>query len=169
VQRAYRRQNTKNHSNSAQQKSVNQVCILKVHSYQSGSRSILSILTAAAQLWSLSSSSDRPYDDDARPKVCKLATYINALGTGELLPRSGDFSGAEPFHPTTIAFAEKGVLILLKYSSSSRGRRICNSWRAGGQQEGLQYNGEAAWWKVIGVYIISADEKKFKLALPKRS
>jgi hypothetical protein len=21
----------------------------------------------------------------------------------------------------------------------------CNSWRAGGQQEGLQYNGEAAW------------------------
>jgi hypothetical protein len=40
---------------------------------------------------------------------------------------------------------------------------------AGGQQEGLQYNGEAAWWKVIGVYIISADEKKLKLALPKRS
>ena len=23
------------------------------------------------------------------------------------------------------------------------------SWRAGGQQEGLQYNGEAAGWKVI--------------------
>jgi hypothetical protein len=45
----------------------------------------------------------------------------------------------------------------------------CNSWRAGGQQERLQYNGEAAWWKVIGVYIISADEKKLKLALLKRS
>jgi hypothetical protein len=40
---------------------------------------------------------------------------------------------------------------------------------AGGQQEGLQYNREAAWWKVIGVYIISADEKKLKLALLKRS
>ena len=25
---------------------------------------------------------------------------------------------------------------------------ICNSCRAGGQQEGLQYNGEAAGWKV---------------------
>ena len=23
-------------------------------------------------------------------------------------------------------------------------RFLCNSWRAGGQQEGLQYNGEAA-------------------------
>jgi hypothetical protein len=54
----------KNHSNSAQQKSVNQVCILKVHSYQSSIRSILSILTAATQLWPLRSRSDRPYDDD---------------------------------------------------------------------------------------------------------
>jgi hypothetical protein len=43
------------------------------------------------------------------------------------------------------------------------------SWRAGGQQEGLQYNGEAAWWKVIVIYCISADEKKLKLASPKRS
>jgi len=24
------------------------------------------------------------------------------------------------------------------------------SWLAGGQQEGLQYNGESAWWKMIG-------------------
>jgi hypothetical protein len=36
----------------------------------------------------------------------------------------------------------------------------CNSWRAGGQQEGLQYNGEAAWWTVIVIYIVSADEKR---------
>jgi hypothetical protein len=45
----------KNHSNSAQLKSANQVCILKVHLYQSSSRSILSILTAATQPWSLQS------------------------------------------------------------------------------------------------------------------
>jgi hypothetical protein len=31
-----------------------------------------------------------------------------------------------------------------------------NSWVAGGQQEELQYNAEAAWQKVIGQYIISA-------------
>jgi hypothetical protein len=30
------------------------------------------------------------------------------------------------------------------------------SWRAGGQQEGLQYNGEAA-QQVIVIYIVSAD------------
>jgi hypothetical protein len=45
----------KNHSNSAQLKSANQVCILKVLLYQSSSRSILSILTAATQPWSLQS------------------------------------------------------------------------------------------------------------------
>ena len=29
-----------------------------------------------------------------------------------------------------------------------------SSWRAGGQQEGLQYNGEAAGWKVIsGIFL----------------
>ena len=28
------------------------------------------------------------------------------------------------------------------------------SWRAGGQQEGLQYNGEAAGWKVISVIFL---------------
>jgi hypothetical protein len=33
------------------------------------------------------------------------------------------------------------------------------SWRAGGQQEGLQYNGEAA-QQVIDIYIVSADEKR---------
>jgi hypothetical protein len=55
----------KNHSNSAQQKSVDQVRILKVHSYQSSIRSILSVLTAATQIWPLRSRSDRPYDDDA--------------------------------------------------------------------------------------------------------
>ena len=28
------------------------------------------------------------------------------------------------------------------------------SWRAGGQQEGLQYNGEAAGWKMIsGIFL----------------
>jgi len=43
------------------------------------------------------------------------------------------------------------------------------SWQAGGQQEGLQYNGEAAWWKVTVIYCISADEKKLKLALLERS
>jgi hypothetical protein len=32
----------------------------------------------------------------------------------------------------------------------------CNSCRAGGQQEGLQYNGEVAWGKVIVIYPISA-------------
>ena len=26
------------------------------------------------------------------------------------------------------------------------------SWRAGGQQEGLQYNGEVAWGQVIVIY-----------------
>jgi hypothetical protein len=92
----------KNHSNSAQLKSVNQVCILKVHSYQYSIRSILSILTAATQLWPLRSRPDRPYDD-ARPKVCKLATYINALGTGELLPRSGDFFGSGAISPHHIS------------------------------------------------------------------
>ena len=44
------------------------------------------------------------------------------------------------------------------------------SWLAGGQQEGLQYNGGSAWQEVIGIYIISADAKrKLKLALLKRS
>jgi hypothetical protein len=38
-------------------------------------------------------------------------------------------------------------------------RAHCNSWRAGGQQEGLQYNGEAA-QQVIVIYIVSADEKR---------
>jgi hypothetical protein len=52
---AWKGDNTKNHSNSAQLKSANQVCILKVHLYQSSSRSVLSILTAATQLWSLPS------------------------------------------------------------------------------------------------------------------
>ena len=33
---------------------------------------------------------------------------------------------------------------------------ICNGWGAGGQQEGLQYNGEVAWGKVIVIYFISA-------------
>jgi hypothetical protein len=32
----------------------------------------------------------------------------------------------------------------------------CNSCRAGGKQEGLQYNGEVAWGKVIVIYPISA-------------
>ena len=30
------------------------------------------------------------------------------------------------------------------------------SWRAGWQQEGLQYNGEVVWGKVIVIYCISA-------------
>jgi hypothetical protein len=33
------------------------------------------------------------------PSIQQLATYINALGTGELLPRSGDFSGAGHLTP----------------------------------------------------------------------
>jgi hypothetical protein len=32
-------------------------------------------------------------------EVRKLATDINALGTGELLPRSGDFSGSGAMSP----------------------------------------------------------------------
>ena len=40
---------------------------------------------------------------------------------------------------------------------------------AGGQQEGLQYNGESAWCSVaqiIGIYIISADVKKYSSLPP---
>jgi hypothetical protein len=54
---AWKGDKTQNQSNSAQLKSANQVCILKVHLYQSSSRDILSILTAATQPWSLQSSS----------------------------------------------------------------------------------------------------------------
>jgi hypothetical protein len=91
----------KNHSNSAQQKSVNQVCILKVHSYQS-----FSLFSSFSSFSFFSSVPDHPRldDDDDGPKVRKLATYINALGTGELLPRSGDFFGSgaiSPHHTTT--------------------------------------------------------------------
>jgi hypothetical protein len=37
--------------------------------------------------------------------------------------------------------------------SVSQKRVMCNSWRAGGQQEGLQYNGEAAWPKVTVIIL----------------
>jgi hypothetical protein len=57
----------------------------------------------------------------------------------------------------------------MKPYKQSLNKTNCNSWRAGGQQEGLQYNGEVAWWKVIVIYFISADEKKLKLASLKRS
>jgi hypothetical protein len=58
---------------------------------------MLSIPTVATQLWSRRS---RPY-----LLACLLqrsvasSIYINALSTGELLPRSGDFSGAAHFTP----------------------------------------------------------------------
>jgi hypothetical protein len=68
---AWERQNTKNHSNSAQQKSVNQVCILKVHSYQSSSRFSLLVLTAATQLWSLQSLS--------RPSSSSVSSCLPAM------------------------------------------------------------------------------------------
>jgi hypothetical protein len=92
--------------------SLAEVCILKVYTYQSSIRSILLILTAAAQLWSLSSSSNRQSYDNNRLKVCKLAMYINALGIGELLLKLSDFfkSGAispyynscDSYKPTTL-------------------------------------------------------------------
>jgi hypothetical protein len=60
----------------------------------------------------LSSVPDHPRldddDDDDRPKVRKLATYINALGTGELLSRSGDlFRGGaiSPHHSIRVLLA----------------------------------------------------------------
>jgi hypothetical protein len=92
----------KNHSNSAQQKSVNQVCILKVQSLQSlQSLQFLQFLQFLQSLQLLSSVPNHPRldDDNDRPKVCKLATYINALSIGELLPRSSDFFGSGAISP----------------------------------------------------------------------
>ena len=47
--------------------------------------------------------------------------------------------------------------------------KLESSQQARGQQEGLQYNGEAAQHRVIIKYIISANVQKLKLALLERS
>ena len=46
------------------------------------------------------------------------------------------------------------MAIQFKYLGSVIAGELEGSWRAGGQQEGLQYNGEAAGWKMIsGIFL----------------